>query len=270
MYVPSRRRCSVRVRTMTAFTTVPFLAVPSGEASVTEAVIKTPKWATKPVEPPSGRIICSLRAPELSATSSMDLIITAIILPPCSTTQAEPMPTGLTRRLLLDGRYQRRTLHNFLQLPPLQLGERTGLFDLHEVAEMRRAILVVGVELLATGHHPLVERVGLLPSDFDHDGLGHLGGDHFANQGLATAWRLCCAGCCCFGHVTFSPSQPSCWPPSSPSLSSSQDYLRSPPRRCRPPALSGAAPCARERCPSSARGFFSGSRSAPSSTGTSS
>src|SRR5271163_4422203 len=38
----------------------------------------SPRPAFSPVEPPSGRIICSLRAPELSATSSMLLIITAI------------------------------------------------------------------------------------------------------------------------------------------------------------------------------------------------
>src|ERR1700683_219182 len=38
----------------------------------------SPSPAFNPVEPPSGRIICSLRAPELSATSSIDLIITAM------------------------------------------------------------------------------------------------------------------------------------------------------------------------------------------------
>ena len=39
----------------------------------------SPKPAERPVWPPSGRIICNLRAPELSATSSMLLIITAIV-----------------------------------------------------------------------------------------------------------------------------------------------------------------------------------------------
>src|SRR5208282_984077 len=50
----------------------------------TLAVITSPNPARRPVAPPSGRIICSLRAPELSATSSMVLIITAIIQPPCA------------------------------------------------------------------------------------------------------------------------------------------------------------------------------------------
>src|ERR1700689_4936964 len=65
---------------MTAFTTVPFFAWPSGAASFTDAVIMSPSPAFNPVEPPSGRIICSLRAPELSATSSIDLIITAMAI----------------------------------------------------------------------------------------------------------------------------------------------------------------------------------------------
>src|SRR5947209_8566182 len=85
IYVPSRRRCSFRVRTITALTTFPFCTCPSGAASFTLAVTTSPRPARSPVEPPSGRIICSLRAPELSATSSMLLIITAIVLiPPCA------------------------------------------------------------------------------------------------------------------------------------------------------------------------------------------
>src|SRR5439155_6864222 len=78
IYVPSRRRCSFRVRTMTAFTTVPFFVWPSGAASFTLAVTTSPKPARRPVAPPSGSIICSLRAPLLSATSSMLRIITVI------------------------------------------------------------------------------------------------------------------------------------------------------------------------------------------------
>src|SRR5271157_223016 len=193
MKVPSRRRCSLRVRTITALTTVPFLAVPSGDASLTAAVTMSPNPATRPVEPPSGRIICSLRAPELSATSSMLLIITAIVVSPCCS-------SGLARQLLLDWRHLRRAAHNFLQLPALQLGQRTRLFNLHEITEMRRALLVMRIELLAARHHALVERVCLLPPDFDHYGLGHLGGNHFANQSLAAAGLGCIAGCGYFGH----------------------------------------------------------------------
>ena len=50
---PSRRRLSFTVRTMTAFTTAPFLTVPSGEASLTEAVMTSPRRAYWPaVDPP--------------------------------------------------------------------------------------------------------------------------------------------------------------------------------------------------------------------------
>src|SRR5450432_2757038 len=79
---------------MTAFTTVPFLTCPSGDASFTLAVMVSPRPARNPVEPPSGKIICSLRAPELSATSSQLLIINAIIQSPC-------MPAAVKLLLLL-------------------------------------------------------------------------------------------------------------------------------------------------------------------------
>src|SRR5208337_1912635 len=206
IYVPSRRRCSLRVRTITAFTTVPFLAVPSGEASFTEAVITSPKWATRPVEPPSGRIICSLRAPELSATSSMVLIITAIISSPYGPPSGCPIlsPALGERvsldRLSLDRRHQGCALHDFFQIPALQFRERSRLFDLHDIPQVRHAFFVVRVVPLAALHYTLVERVGLLPPDFDHNGLGHLGGHHFANQSLAAADRGRFAGFSCFGH----------------------------------------------------------------------
>ena len=46
---------------------------------ITAAVITSPRLAFFPNPPPRGRIICSLRAPELSATASMDLICTAMV-----------------------------------------------------------------------------------------------------------------------------------------------------------------------------------------------
>src|SRR6266446_4366322 len=82
---------------MTAFTTLPFCTWPSGEASFTLAVITSPNPARSPVEPPRGRIICNLRAPELSATSSMDLIITAMFVSPFALTD----PPRYRRRLQL-------------------------------------------------------------------------------------------------------------------------------------------------------------------------
>src|SRR5579862_3215652 len=65
---------------MTALTTLPFLTVPSGEASLTAAVTTSPSPAFLPRPPPRGRITCNLRAPELSATSSIVLICTDIVL----------------------------------------------------------------------------------------------------------------------------------------------------------------------------------------------
>src|SRR5580698_1818537 len=82
MYVPSRRRYSLRVRTITALTTLPFFTVPSGEASLTAAVTTSPRPAVLPSPPPRGRITCSLRAPELSATASIVLICTDICISP--------------------------------------------------------------------------------------------------------------------------------------------------------------------------------------------
>src|SRR5580692_5973893 len=84
---------------MTALTTLPFCTWPSGADSFTAAVIMSPSPAFNPVEPPSGRIICSLRAPELSATSSIDLIITAI-------TSISPCVRGLHSRSAISRRLQ--------------------------------------------------------------------------------------------------------------------------------------------------------------------
>src|SRR5262245_8201218 len=74
IYVPSLRRVSLRVRTMTHFTTEPFFTLLSGLASLTEAVMMSPSPAFRPVEPPSGKMHASRFAPELSATSRMVLI----------------------------------------------------------------------------------------------------------------------------------------------------------------------------------------------------
>src|ERR1700674_111488 len=70
IYVPSLRRCSLRVRTTTARTTLPFLIGLSGVASFTEAVIISPRPARLPTSPPTGRIHIRRRAPELSATGN--------------------------------------------------------------------------------------------------------------------------------------------------------------------------------------------------------
>src|SRR5271165_3302233 len=202
IYVPSRRRCSFRVRTITAFTTLPFCTWPSGADSLTAAVITSPSPAFNPVEPPSGRIICSLRAPELSATSSIDLIITAmasISLFSCHSEHAqsageEPAFPGsgttLDCRVHNRFRHQRGLAHNVFQLPALQLRQRTGFLDPHHIADVRLVLLVMRVELLVARHHPSVKRMRLLARHLHHNRLLHAVGQDFAHHFLAAALRL--------------------------------------------------------------------------------
>src|SRR5271156_2015186 len=81
MYVPSLRRCSLRVRTITHFTTVPFFTWLSGCASFTAAVTTSPNPPVNPASPPNGRMQVSCRARELPATVS-HVRICPMILPP--------------------------------------------------------------------------------------------------------------------------------------------------------------------------------------------
>src|ERR1035441_9214110 len=69
MYVPSLRRVSLRMRTTTQRTTLPFLIAESGALPLTAAVMTSPQPGPRPRAPPRGRMHESLRAPELSATS---------------------------------------------------------------------------------------------------------------------------------------------------------------------------------------------------------
>src|SRR5450631_4284101 len=139
MYVPSRRRCSLRVRTMTAFTTLPFFMVPSGEASFTAAVTMSPRPAFLPSPPPSGRITCSLRAPELSATASMVLICTAMESSPYSLALLDFQLRGIFDLA------ERRTPDDFFQRPALQLAQRASFANADNIAHARRALLIVRI-----------------------------------------------------------------------------------------------------------------------------
>src|SRR5574337_65900 len=134
---------------MTAFTTLPFCTCPSGEASLTLAVMTSPSPARRPVAPPSGRIIWSLRAPELSATSSMVLIITAMFVSP-----SFRLAAGFGLHNFWN---QRRLPQNLFQFPPLQPRQWPRLCNAHEISDVRRVLLVVRVELFADGDHPAVE-----------------------------------------------------------------------------------------------------------------
>src|SRR6266566_8662509 len=140
IYVPSLRRVSLRIRTITQRTTFPFLIAESGAASFTEAVTMSPRPARNPRSPPRGRIHASRRAPLLSATSK----IVRIPIIRSSRMSGRTQPTskihldfhvqilGLRR---LD---QSRLAHHFPQPPPLQLAQRTAFDDPHDISHMRR------------------------------------------------------------------------------------------------------------------------------------
>src|SRR5271157_2677732 len=141
---------------MTAFTTLPFFTWPSGEASFTAAVTISPRPAFLPLSPPRGRIIWSLRAPELSATSSMDLICTAIAISPQSSSS----------RRLAGGRgcfrlRERGAANNLFQFPALQLAQRTRLTDANHIAHTGGVLFIVRIELLVGLHYALVLGVRL-------------------------------------------------------------------------------------------------------------
>src|SRR5271163_2803478 len=129
---------------MTALTTLPFLTVPSGEASLTAAVTTSPRPAFLPRPPPRGRITCNLRAPELSATSSIVLICTDIVLllaiycgdtagalaPGLNLINAKLFGFGSdSSHGLLFRQRKRRAANDLLERPALQLRERTRLAD---------------------------------------------------------------------------------------------------------------------------------------------
>src|SRR5271154_6648573 len=67
--LPSIRRISLAVRTMTARCTSPFFPRPRGIASLTETMITSPTPAVRRLEPPITLMHWTRRAPELSATS---------------------------------------------------------------------------------------------------------------------------------------------------------------------------------------------------------
>src|ERR1700739_739017 len=134
MYVPSLRRHSLRIRTITHFTTLPSLIWLSGVASFTEAVTMSPRPAFNPESPPMGRMHMSFRAPELSATVSQVRICIMI---------RSPAP-------LLGRRFRRQ---HFLQAPAFQPRKRPGRHDAHRVTLLGFALFVVRVELLRNAYH---------------------------------------------------------------------------------------------------------------------
>src|SRR4051794_12098504 len=118
---PSGRRTLVRVRTMTALCTSPFFTRPRGIASLTETTITSPIEANLRLEPPSTLTHITLRAPELSATSSL-LFIWIMA----------SGPSALCRCRAAENHF-----------PALALRHRPALADLHPVAGLHVVALVV-------------------------------------------------------------------------------------------------------------------------------
>src|SRR5207247_8184617 len=124
---PSSRRIGCFVRTRTARTTSPFFTVPVALASFTFAVITSPIPA-KRVDLPITPIMVAMRAPLLSATSSLDR----------SCTIRPTIYSQVISKLLLD---------NLYQAPPLQLTQWPRLHDPNPVTGLGFVLLVVRIKL---------------------------------------------------------------------------------------------------------------------------
>src|SRR5919204_2248926 len=81
-------------------------------------------------------------------------------------------------------------LEYFGEAPVLRLRERAGLDDAHEIADLRRVLLVVGVELRRAPDDLLVFPVRLHGVDLDHDRLVHRVGDDHSAALLTAAARV--------------------------------------------------------------------------------
>src|SRR5208282_4529847 len=84
---------------------------------------------------------------------------------------------------------ERRPPHNLFKRPPLQLAQRARLADAHHIAQPRRTLLVMGIELLGRAHDPFVFRMGLAHLYRDHNGLLHLGRNYMTNLLIAPRAR---------------------------------------------------------------------------------
>src|SRR6202035_42700 len=149
---------------MTALTTCPFLTVPSGVASLTEAVMTSPRRPYWPAEPPRRWMQAIFLAPELSATS-------------------KTVPIWIMSNPLLG------PLQDLADPPTLRSGQRAGRDDLDLVADLALVLLVVGGELRRPLQVAVVEPVGGGVLDRHHDRLVHLAAHHPADLDLPPAAR---------------------------------------------------------------------------------
>src|SRR5258707_8082577 len=124
-------------------------------ASLTETTMTSPTDAYLRLEPPSTLMHCTLRAPELSATSRFVCIW---------------IMTPFSSGLLGSGRGN--------NLPPLRLGQRPTFLDHHGVANLGCVRLVMRGIALRTTDELLVDRMHDATLDFDDDRLVVLVADH--------------------------------------------------------------------------------------------
>src|ERR1700686_2953427 len=159
---------SLRPPTTTAFITSPFFTPPRGIASFTDTTMTSPMVAYFRLEPPSTLMHMTLRAPELSATSSLVCIWIIMVLSQlflCASRSAD--------FLLLFA------LDHF---PPLQFRQRAALLDPDEVAHRELVLLVVGVIFLRASYRLLEHGMRVAALDLHDDGLVLLVADHDAME----------------------------------------------------------------------------------------
>src|SRR6202140_854033 len=157
---------SLRPPTTTAFITSPFFTPPRGIASFTDTTMTSPMVAYFRLEPPSTLMHMTLRAPELSATSSLVCIWIMMVHP-----QLFPRASRSHDFLLLFA------LDDF---PPLQFRQRAPLLDPDQVAHREFVLLVVGVVFFRAAHRLLEHGMGVAALDLHDDGLVLLVADHDA------------------------------------------------------------------------------------------
>src|ERR1700719_4089375 len=129
---------SLRTRTTTAFITSPFFTRPRGIASFTDTTMTSPMVAYFRLDPPSTLMHMTLRAPELSATSSLVCIWIMMVHP-----QLFPRASRSHDFFLL------LALDHF---PALELRQRAPLLDPDQIAHRELVLLVVGVVFLRASH----------------------------------------------------------------------------------------------------------------------
>src|SRR2546422_113566 len=76
---------------------------------------------------------------------------------------------------------------DFHKPPAFGFRQRPAFLDANAVARLGFALFVVSVELVERRHDLLESPVWEATLDPDDDGLGHLGGDHFAHAFLLVA-----------------------------------------------------------------------------------